>query len=98
MNEGLVSNHRSWTEVGGSWLLNPATRQARRAMPQGVTGLSPWVSGAKIRVVWDGSRQKGGWNPTQAEAYATLACRRGCRWSADLPAGAFETSFHTPES
>ena len=27
------------------------------------------------------------------EAYATLACRRGCRWSADLPAGAFETSF-----
>src|ERR1700759_2472450 len=39
------------------------------------------------------------WEPGhRLEAYATLACRRGCRWSADLPAGAFETSFHTPES
>ena len=34
-----------------------------------------------------------GWKPD-----AALACRRGCRWSADLPAGAFETSFHTPGS
>src|ERR1700760_3871036 len=34
------------------------------------------------------------WEPGhRLEAYATLACRRGCRWSADLPAGAFETSF-----
>ena len=39
------------------------------------------------------------WEPGhRLEAYATLACRRGCRWSADLAAGAFGTSFHTPES
>jgi hypothetical protein len=39
------------------------------------------------------------WGPGhRLEAYATLACRRGCRWFADLLAGAFETSFHTPES
>ena len=39
------------------------------------------------------------WEPGhRLEAYATLDCRRGCRWSADLAASAFGTSFHTPES